>query len=297
VEVDLHPLLTEFVEFMGKTLRGDVDLSISFSERPPPVCADATQIKQVLMNLCINARDAMPQGGAISINVDQAVIDENAAKLLPEAFPGSYVVMSVADTGDGISPQVIERIFDPFFTTKDSTRGTGLGLATVRGIIKGHGGFLTVESKLNEGTTFKAYLPVDRAAVGSSLSGAPFASGILLVDDEEMVRTTLVLLLKAEGYRVFAAESGEDALDILETRGSEIHLMITDLRMSGMDGRELIEMVRNKGHSIPILALTGSPVVKDKEKLAEFGARLLAKPMTRAILLESVKHELGLAAE
>ena len=294
VEVDLHPMLTEFVEFMGKTIKGNVSISISFLKPPPPVRADATQIKQVLMNLCINARDAMPTGGSIKITVDHAELDDNAAKLIPEAFPGSYVVTSVTDTGEGISPEMMERIFDPFFTTKDSTRGTGLGLATVRGIVKGHGGFITVESEANEGTTFRTYLPVDGARFNEVPSSTPFASGILLVDDEEMVRTTLTLLLKSEGYRVFAAESGEEALGILKSRAADIHLMISDLRMAGMDGCELISAVRNKGHTIPIIALTGSPVVKDKEQLAKLEARLLAKPMTRAILLEATQEALDI---
>ncbi len=251
VEVDLPSVLTEFVEFMGKTLKGDVELSLSFLQSALPVKADVTQLKQVLMNLCINARDAMSEGGAISITVDRAEIDVEAAKLIPEAFPGSYMEISVADTGEGMSPQMIERIFDPFYTTKDSNHGTGLGLATVRGIIKGHGGFITVESTLKEGTTFRAYLPVEGANFTSSSSGTPFASSILLVDDEEMVRTTLSLLLKAEGYRIFAAESGEEALSILESHGEDIQLMVSDLRMSGMDGCELIKVTREKNYTMP----------------------------------------------
>lgn len=292
VDVDLTSLLTEFVEFMGKTLKGDVRLSLSFLQPTQPIKADITQLKQVLMNLCINARDAMPEGGSITITLDRTEIDEAAAKLLPEAFPGSYVVLSVADTGEGMTPQIVERIFDPFYTTKDSNRGTGLGLATVRGIIKGHGGFITVESKPKAGTTFRVYLPVEGTKFNEGPSGTPFASGILLVDDEEMVRTTLSLLLKAEGYRIFAAEGGEEALSILESRGDDIHMMISDLRMSGMDGSELIKATREKNYSMPIIAMTGSPLARDKEHLAKFNARLLPKPMTRAILLEAVKREL-----
>jgi len=297
VEVDLDSMLTEFVEFMGKTLKEDVKLSLSFLQPSLPIKADVTQLKQVLMNLCINARDAMPEGGSISITVDRAEIDEEAAKLIPEAFPGSYMVTSVTDTGEGMSAQMIERIFDPFFTTKDSNHGTGLGLATVRGIIKGHGGFITVESNPSQGTTFRAYLPVDGSKFTNASSGAPFASGILLVDDEEMIRTTLSLLLKAEGYRIFAAESGEEALTILQFHGSDIQLMITDIRMSGMGGCELIRDTREKNYTMPIIALTGCPQDKDKENLAQFNAQLLAKPMTRAVLLDVVKRELDLKTE
>ena len=297
IEVDLPSLLNEFVEFTGKTLKGEVKLSLSILQPTLPVKADVTQLNQVLMNLCINARDAMPKGGSIGIILDRVEVDEEAAKLIPEAIPGSYMAMSVADTGEGMTPQMIERIFDPFYTTKDSNRGTGLGLATVRGIIKGHGGFITVESKPKEGTTFRVYLPVDGSKYNDGPSGSPFASGILLVDDEEMVLTTLSLLLKAEGYRIFAAEGGEEALAILESHGDEIQLMISDLRMAGMDGCELIEATREKNHTMPIIALTGSPVAQDKAKLAQFNARLLAKPMTRSILLEVVKRELDLKTD
>ncbi len=297
VEVDLPSLLTEFVDFMGKTIKGDVKLSLSILQEALPVKADVTQLNQVLMNLCINARDAMPEGGSIRITLDREEIDEGAVKLLSEAVPGSYMVTRVSDTGEGMTPQMIERIFDPFYSTKDSNRGTGLGLATVRGIIKGHGGFIAVDSKPKEGTTFRVYLPVEGAKVNHDISGNPFTSGILLVDDEEMVLTTLSLLLKAEGYRIFAAESGEEALTILESNGDDVHLMISDLRMSGMDGCELIKVTREKNHTMPIIALTGSPVADDKDKLAQFNARLLAKPMTRAILIESVKRELDAVAE
>lgn len=296
-EVDLRPLLTEFVEFMGKTLKGEARLKISFKKLPPPVKVDVTQIKQVLMNLCINARDAMPHGGEIAITVDRVEIDEAQAQALAGGAAGSYAVMNVADTGEGISAEDMERIFDPFFTTKETNRGTGLGLVTVRGIVKGHGGFLTVDSVPGQGTTFHIYLPVNGGGRNSGSSGTPFAPAILLVDDEEMVRNTLSLLLKSEGYRVYAAEDGIKALEHLRARRGDIKLMISDLRMSGMDGCELIETARQENPNLPLIALTNSPVVKDKVRLEKAQARLLAKPMTRTILLEAVSDALEAAAK
>jgi PAS domain S-box-containing protein len=297
VEVDLRPLLTEFVEFMGQTLKGNVRVALRFNQPPPPIQADVTQLKQVLMNLCINARDAMPEGGRITITVDLINIDEARAGTLPEGNPGAHVVLVVADTGTGIPPEVMERIFDPFYTTKAGGKGTGLGLSTVRGIVKGHGGFLTVESQPGCGTTFRIHLPVAGAPAGHPEAAAPkTAPTVLLVDDEEMIRNTLSLLLKSEGYQVCAAEDGNAALAQFREKRPEIDLVITDLKMSGMNGYELITALRGLDAKLPIIALTGMADARQAEAVGALGARMLAKPMTRAILTKAVEQALAASA-
>jgi two-component system cell cycle sensor histidine kinase/response regulator CckA len=167
-ELDLQPLLTEFVDFLSQTLSDNISLELILKQPPDLVLADATQLKQVLMNLCINARDAMVSGGHIAITVENVELDAARAHLLPKGQPGMYVLISVADTGCGISPEVMERIFDPFFTTKETGHGTGLGLSTALGIVKGHGGFITVENDVAHGTIFHIYLPVHTHAVKAS---------------------------------------------------------------------------------------------------------------------------------
>lgn len=293
VEIELEPLLTEFVEFMRQTLAGNIKLDLSFKQSPPAVLADATQLKQVLMNLCINARDAMTSGGRITIAVDGAEIDEAQAHLLPESQPGSYIVMSVADTGSGIPPGILERIFDPFFTTKETGRGTGLGLSTVRGIVKGHGGFLTVESDAGRGTTFRIYLPVHDVRQPASIPNAAAGPCILLVDDEEMVCNALTLLLKSEGHQVLAVSNGHDAVELLAAPGHNIVLLVTDLRLVGMDGYELIAAARQMNPNLPVIALTGAPVLGQDSLPGHPGVKLLSKPMTRPALVKAVEEALA----
>jgi len=294
VALELQPLLIDFVEFMTQTLASNIKLELSFGCQPLPVLADTTQLKQVLMNLCINARDAMPTGGTITITVDGAEIDAAQAHLMPEGQPGVYVVIAVADTGTGIPPKVMERIFDPFFTTKETGHGTGLGLSTVRGIVKGHGGFMTVESEAQRGTTFRIYLPVHVAAAETVSPGAVAAGPtILLVDDEEMVRNALALLLKSEGYQVQAMETGAAAWALLQAGCEQIDLLVTDLKLADMDGFELIAKARERYPQLPVIALTGMPLTdaEGNEKLP--GLRILAKPMTRPALMKAVEDALA----
>lgn len=288
VEVNLRPLLAEFVEFMKPTLGSKIQLDLQLNASPAPVMADATQLKQVLMNLCINARDAMSTGGAINIIVDNVRLDPTQARLMPEGRAGDFVMLAIEDDGAGIQPEILERIFDPFFTTKDPGRGTGLGLSTVRGIVKGHDGFMTVESTLGRGTTFRIYLPVHAEAMALAES----LPAILLLESEEMVRTTLTLLLKSEGYHVLAVENARGALELFESRVSRIELMIADLAPTDMDGVDLISFARQKQPRLPVVALTGMPLseIVGLEKFS--GVRVLSKPLTRPALIEAVQQAL-----
>lgn len=287
VEVNLRPLLSEFVDFMKPTMGTKIRLDLDFLESPAPVLADATQLKQVLMNLCINARDAMPRGGRIGMMVTNTKLDTETARLVPEGRPGDFVVLTVQDDGSGIPPQILERIFDPFFTTKEPGKGTGLGLSTVRGIVKGHGGFMTVESVVNEGTVFRIYLPIHTTAEARVDDRPP---AIVLVEDEEMVRNTLTLLLKSEGYHVLPALNAREAMVLCDDPTNRVALLITDLGLPGMDGCELIAAVRKKLPELPILAMTGMPSgeITGMEEFPD--VCVLNKPMTRTALVRAVKQ-------
>lgn len=293
VEVKPEPLLVEFANFMRPMLNGQTQLDLEVKTPLPVIRADTTQLKQVLMNLCINARDAMPDGGTIKITCTPVVVDVARARTIPEGHPGSYVMIAVEDQGTGIAPEILGRIFDPFFTTKDASHGTGLGLSTVRTIVKSHGGFVAVDSQPGSGSAFCIYLPVLTAAAAKP---EPLAMPtILLADDEEMVRNTIALLLKADGYHVYSAENGEEAFKLFRQRQGEIDLVVTDLKMAGMDGFTLIKAVREEKPDLPVIALTGMANAEHEAAVRAVGARLLAKPMTRSALSKAVSSALAAA--
>ena len=297
-EIDLEELVGDFIEFVRPALPGSISLiaDIGFA---PHVQADSTQLKQVLVNLCLNARDAMPKGGHICVALDRVELEGQALLRFPDARPGTYAQIVVSDTGVGIPADKIDRIFDPFFTTKESGKGTGLGLSTVRGIVKGHGGTMSVESTVGKGTTFRILLPqrpanTSPASQHEAPGAAPVAgAGILLVDDEPAVRLTLQLLLGASGYRVFAAEDGREALGIWEEHPSDLKLVITDIQMAGMDGLELIRALRERVPSLPIIAISGLAYGgRFDAPLEAAGVALLAKPIRRDDLLDAVRSAL-----
>ena len=291
-DVNLHVLLAEFEKFMRPTLPRSIVLQTKIVAQPPPVRADATQIKQVLMNLCINARDAIAGEGRITLSLDFIQLDKTHALAQIEAKYGPYAVLSVEDTGAGIPPEILDRIFDPFFTTKEEGRGTGLGLSTVRGIVKGHGGFLTVDSEVGRGTTFRIYLPANPVSPAASTPAAPDTArpGILLVDDEAMIRSALEMVLADEGYRVFSAATAKEALVIFEARRPELQLVISDIWLTDARGLEFFQALRTKDARCPIIAISG--VAKTGQYEAELRAMkvpLLAKPIRGEALLSAVR--------
>jgi len=294
------PLAIDFVGFARQTFARSMTIAVEAPDSVWPVRGDATQLKQVLMNLCLNARDAMPDGGRITIKLNNVVLDSAGAAALREVKPGPHVVLTVTDTGAGMTPAVLEKIFDPFFTTKEMGKGTGLGLAAVRGIVKGHSGAITVESQPGRGTSFRIYLPAFAAA--DSLPPVPVAGakkpgagqGILLVDDEDWVRDILSSLLVASGYRVFKASSGNEALGMFETHGPEIALVLTDIMMADGDGVALIGGLRRRSPSLPILAISGMAGSGHyDEKLRAFRVPLLAKPILHDALINAVQTALA----
>ncbi|HTB81069.1 MAG TPA: PAS domain S-box protein [Opitutaceae bacterium] len=296
-ELNLCSLLVDFEKFIRPTLPASILVETKILTEPPPVRADATQLNQVLMNLCINARDAMSEDGMITLSLDYIRLDRTHALAQIEGHHGPYAVLMVTDTGAGIPPEILDRIFDPFFTTKGEGQGTGLGLSTVRGIVKGHGGFLTVDSKIGRGTTFRIYLPAvlspPSALLPSSASTAGRSTGILLVDDEPMILSALELVLADEGYRVFTALSAKEALGIFEASRSELHLIVTDIRLKDANEMEFIRALRARDPHCPIIAISGVVKSSQFEKdLRAIGVPFLAKPIKGEALLAAVKSVL-----
>jgi PAS domain S-box-containing protein len=302
-ELNLQPLLQDFIGFATQTFPRNVELKLESPEESWPVRGDSTQLKQVLINLCLNARDAMPDGGRISIRLENQLLDPNAAKALRELKPGPHVVLHVTDTGAGMESGVLDKIFDPFFTTKELGKGTGLGLAAVRGIVKGHGGTITVESTPGKGTTFQIYLPALAPAPALPIEPkAPIAKtkirgsgeGILLVDDEPGVRNILTALLTASGYHVIKASSGTEALAVYNARVDEIDLVLTDITMADGDGFMLVDELRDRNVKIPLLMMSGlAGGGQYEERAKRLDVPMLAKPITRDTLVTAVHSALA----
>jgi len=252
------------------------------------------------MNLCLNARDAVPGEGRITLTLDHIRLDEtDALTQIKAAKPGPYAVLTAEDTGVGIPPELLDRIFDPFFTTKGEGKGSGLGLSTVRGIVKGHGGFLTVESAVRRGTTFRIYLPTAPAApaLAAAAPAAERAPGILLVDDEPMIRSALEMVLTDAGYRVFPAGGAKEALLLFEDRRSELQLVITDIWLADSGGLEFINTLRAIDPHSRIIAISGVAKTGQYEtELAAASIPLLPKPIRGEVLLTAVRAALPAAA-
>ena len=263
--VALQPkhLIKEIVKILRETLPKSIEISFQLPDNLWIISADATQMHQVLMNLCVNARDAMPEGGSISIKAENVYLDENYARMHIEAKAGRFVVISVADTGPGMSPEIQSRIFEPFFTTKEMTKGTGLGLSTALTIVKSHGGFINVYSELHKGSVFALYLPalntpgsVDTAAAQTDL---PLGNGelILVVDDEESIREITRGTLETFGYKVLTASDGTEALALYADKKNEIAAVLTDMVMPFMDGPATIRALQRMNPKVRIVAASG----------------------------------------
>jgi len=266
----------------------------------PRVWADPGQLQQVILNLAVNARDAMPRGGSLLIETGVVELDEHYPRQHPSARPGRHVVLVVTDTGGGMDPATRSRIFEPFFTTKEPGKGTGLGLSTVYGIVKQSGGHIWVYSEVGRGTTFKLYFPLHQGPMQASESTVralpPSGAGatILLVEDEASVRSTVRRLLERHEYRVLEATNGQDALALIIARHGEVDLILSDMVMPGMGGAELATRVRAFAPTLPVLLMTGYT----EEALARNGDRpldqeIIEKPFTLHIVLEKVRTALA----
>jgi len=248
-----------------------------------------------LMNLCVNARDAMPSGGLLTLGLNNITIDEVAAGKISGLQPGPHVVLSVTDTGTGIAPEVLDKIYDPFFTTKDVGKGTGLGLSTVLGIVQGHGGAVQADSRLGDGTRFSVYLPaanpVPASAIAQRPSLQPRGRGelILLVDDEAAIRSVIRRLLERHGYRVVEAVNGRDGLECFARNRSALAAVVTDLIMPELDGLSFIHQLRKTEPMLPVIAASGHMAGVDATSLHEANIQvLLVKPFESLELLSQL---------
>ncbi len=261
--------------------------------------ADASRLGQVLLNLAVNAQDAMPNGGRLSMEIGDEVVDEGRTGRTTETRTGPYVVLSVTDNGHGMNEDMVSKVFDPFYSTKERGKGTGLGLATVHGIVQQHNGWIDVRSAPGEGTTFKLYFPrSERPGESSSVTseGELIIGGsetVLVVEDEEMVRELVCMLLQEKGYTVIEAEDGEDALHRLEQDEVQIDLLLTDVVMPKMGGRELYRTLKAARPGLKVLFVSGyTGGLVDQDDLSEPGAAFLAKPFSADSLPRKVREVL-----
>jgi hypothetical protein len=307
--LELGPLMSELAPMLQRMIGEDMELSVLPPEGTGRVKVDPSQMQQVLMNLAVNARDAMPGGGRITVSVRD--VDVSAPIALGHASlpAGRYVALAVTDTGTGMTAETVAHIFEPFFTTKEQGKGTGLGLSTVYGIVEQSQGFIQVESGLGRGTTFTIYLPrVDEPLAirgGDGETPAPAghrrpttARTVLVVDDEPEVLGFATEILGRVGYRVLEAADGATAIDVVRRHPGEIHLLVTDMVMPGMSGRDLAERLRTRRTSLPVLYISG--FVQDAAARAAFASErsaFVAKPFTPESLADRVRELLAADAE
>ncbi len=295
--------LNEIVSGIEKMLRRLIGEHIRLSTRLAPTLAhfkaDAGQVEQILLNLTVNARDAMPEGGRLRIETSNAILDEAAALSRPDAKPGEYVVLMVADTGTGMDAETKKRIFEPFFTTKEVGKGTGLGLSTVYGIVKQSGGHIVVESEIGEGSSFSVYFP--RTQAGERASAQRSASPtegkatetILLVEDDEGVRVIASRILRDQGYTVLEARRASEARRLWEKQGASIDLLLADVVMPDMNGPKLAEELARSKPDLRVLFMSGYPGSAAAGTLSGESAYYIEKPFTPASLALKVREVLG----
>jgi PAS domain S-box-containing protein len=297
--VNLNTVIGSTESLLRRLVGEDVILTMVLEPSIGPVLIDPGTMVQVLMNLAVNARDAMPRGGRLTIQTAMTDLGMDYAATHPEVTAGRYVQLSVTDTGSGMRPEVLSRLFEPFFTTKEAANGSGLGLAVVHGIVKQSGGHIQVYSELGYGSAFKIYLPPEASqedAVGArpAETGRGGTGTVLVVEDDEGVRRLATRVLARGGYSVVEAGSGSEALRVAEDAGASVDLLLTDVVMPGMSGRELADTLRVRFPRVKILYSSGytdDAVVR--HGILEAEVAFLQKPYTPASLLERVHHVLG----
>ena len=303
--LDLNTIVVEVEKMLSRLIGEDIRLTLVLCAQLGRVRADRSQIEQVLLNLAVNARDAMPKGGELIVETANISLDERAARNRPYIVPGHYVLLKVTDTGSGMDAALQSRIFEPFFTTKEKGKGTGLGLATVYGVIKQSDGYILVESEVGKGTAFEIYLPLVEGEVEVPSQSEPSTKAgrdqrtILLVEDEASLRKLTTRTLIDMGYTVHEAEDATGAMDIAKRTEGVIDLLLTDVVMPGMNGRALADTLSALRPGMRVLYMSG---YTDGEiaphGVLEAGASILRKPFTRDQLVRQVEQALaGIAME
>ena len=295
--VSLNNIIRETVLILERSIGKETRIELALDEELNPVNADEHQIQQVLMNLALNARDAMPHGGVLRISTETRLLDAAACRSMKNLKPGLNVVLAVQDTGTGISPEHMRRIFDPFFTTKAVGKGTGLGLAVVYGILQRHGGHIEVETEPGRGTEFRVFLPAVEREIDAPLEpvvSTDIEEGegtILLVDDEKLVLQANAEFLESIGYTVFQARDGGNALQIFQELSEEIDLVILDLAMPGLDGVDTLKQMQTISPEVPALFVSGySDETRYENALGQGALGFIRKPFSHSEFSHQVKQ-------
>jgi signal transduction histidine kinase/CheY-like chemotaxis protein len=299
--IDLNHTISEMNKMIPRLIGEHIEFSFTPDPKLASVFADPGQVEQVFLNLAVNARDAMPNGGRLIVRTANVAMNVAEATLRPPMTPADYVLLSVSDTGHGMDAETKARIFEPFFTTKEAGKGTGLGLATVYGIVKQSGGFIWVESEKGKGATFEIYLPCSSKPVAESEQtpqSKPLPRGtetILLVEDETGVRELASEFLRTGGYAVLEARDGSEALKLASTHSGKIHLLLTDMVMPRMNGAELASNLSDARPGLRVVYMTGYAEFSGSNDARATQASVIQKPFSRLTLLEKVREALGSA--
>jgi CheY-like chemotaxis protein len=298
--LDLNSVVPDMEKLLRRLIGEDIELTTVLGTELGKVKADQGQLEQVIMNLAVNARDAMPQGGKLLIKVENTMMDEAFVRRYPYPVqPGPYVLLTVTDTGHGMDAETKARAFEPFFTTKEKGKGTGLGLSTVYGVVKQSGGYIDIDSAPGVGTTFKIYLPRVHEAIRPEVKPVEAAipkvgnETILVAEDETSLRTLTSTTLELSGYTVLQARDGLDALEVSRKHAGTIDLLLTDMVMPGMGGRVLAEELGRQRREIKIVYMSGyTGQAVGSQGPVEPGSFYLHKPFTREVLTRKIREAL-----
>lgn len=294
--LQVQQLIHEFQKVAKDTFPRSIQIVTRFEKNVRPVLGNKTQLYQAIMNLCVNARDALPNGGILQIEANNVVLDQEFVSHYPPAQPGEYLALKISDNGVGIADSLLEKIFDPFFTTKETGKGTGLGLSTTLGIVKRHGGFLEVASKLGKGSKFTIYLPTVEPAASAGIAAAspvlPSGDGkvVLVVDDERIMRDITASTLKKSGYQVLTAADGTEGFALFTQHRAEIAVVVTDMSMPYMDGSKMIRALLQIDPKAKIIAVSGLNEDVNLPEPLRKRIPFLKKPFALEKLLETL-HE------
>ncbi|GAM10779.1 blue-light-activated protein [Geobacter sp. OR-1] len=298
--IDLNQIVSDLRKSISRLLRTDINLSFELCPEPLPIFADRVQIEQVLINLMVNSRDALCSGGAIDVYTSVVSLHKETISEGVTLHPGSYAVVEVTDNGEGMDEKTAARIFEPFFTTKEIGKGTGLGLSIAFGIVGSHNGCISVASEPGKGSRFRIYLPLYPGEETTDHSPVPEEIGIygtetvLVVDDDPTIQSLLRELLENFGYTVLTASNGEEALEVFESHRDDIRIMVTDLIMPRLNGREAIELIRREKPKLPVILMSGHTYnCIDHEAIEQLNIVFMQKPVSHRRLLETMRSKLG----